>query len=381
MAEAIRPGNILKSTIIDKPSTLTGGGKGRIPTVPGSGRGLDPERRQPPKKSHKLRNTLLTTSLLGGIGGGAYIATKGGNEPSQTSSPTVATVETTQPPLTSPDTTTITSTVPTTETPTTIVERVFSSPEQQAQVEAVEMNMSKFFALTPENLAKYQETTRFDLDPDGFSTAHLSSTDSSAGVVGIDLGTFQIPVGDGVAFIVATGHMTEDGSQYVLLQYGEITDSTLQTVWFNYEGVTTNVFKGTVVDGVTTYPLGTSAETVSRSNGRTAMIADLNASVGEPVYALYIADPVKLSSPDYPVEPSPILVDAITRITRASEFSLLGSVLSEYSTDTLKSVGVYKEMSLISQNTLAGYETAAELLSNMTYNIGFRLFDGVPTVI
>lgn len=355
-------------------------GKYKPPTVPGAGN------RSPssePGKGHKGRNTVIGLTTVAALGGVGCVAAEqlGKTQPGNDGNP-ATTVIVDEPVTTLGEPATTVITVPNTETPSTIAERVFASPEQKIQVEAVEANMAEFFALTPEALAKYKETTRFDPDPDGFSTTYLSNTSSVAGVLGIDLGTFQIPVGDGVAFIVATGHMTENGSQYVLLQHGEITDSTLQAVWFNYEnGASSNFVKGTVVDGVTTYPAGATAETLRRSNGRTAMIADLNASIGEPVYALYGTDPAEFSSPDYPVEPSPIVVDVLTRITRASDFSLLGKVLSEYSTDTLESVGVYKEMSLISQNTLAGYKTATELLSNMALSDGFRLFDGVPTVI
>lgn len=355
------------------------GEKNKPPNVPGTGNRAPSSE---PGKGHKGRNTVIGLTTVAALGGVGCVAADqlGKTQPGNDGNP-ATTVFIDEPITTLGEPSSTVITVPNTETPTTIAERVFSSPEQQVQVEAVEANMAEFFTLTPADLAKYKETTRFDADPDGFSTTYLSNTSSSAGVLGIDLGTFQIPVGDGVAFIVATGHMTEDGSQYVLLQHGEITDSVIQAA-LNYEnGGGANVVKGTVVDGVTTYPVGTTAETVRRSNGRAAMIAELNASVGEPVYALYGTDPGEYSSPDYPIEPNPILVDAITRITRASDFSLLGKVLSEYSTDTLESVGVYKEMSLISQSTLAGYKTATELFSNMTFSDGFRLFDGVPTVI
>ena len=108
MSKEFTPSPISQSKIMDRLTTVTDGGKGRIPTIPGSGRDVGHERRQPPKKSHKLRNTLLTTGVLSGIGGGGYIATQGGNESATTNPSVVTTVDVTQPPLTSPETTVIT---------------------------------------------------------------------------------------------------------------------------------------------------------------------------------------------------------------------------------------------------------------------------------
>lgn len=372
MSKEFRPHPISQSRTMD-----------RSPVIPSGFRTPD-QRLAPRKKSHKLRRTLLTTAAAGIVGGGIYVGTQGGNESSTNNTSVTTIVDITQPPLTSPETTVITVS-PTTETPTTVVERVFASPEQQAQVEAVEANMKAWFSLTPEDIAKYKETTHFDPDQDGFTTIDSSPINSAFIVLCVNLGVYQIPTADGLGFVSAVGRTTADGSPFVTFLDSRVTDPTFSSSFPGFDQtVSSHTVAGEMVLGVQTYSVDTlngRARLVHSSADRGEMIDDLEKSIGQPVVVQYASDPAALSVPEYQIQPNPEMKEIMARINQASTRGDLAKVLEEFSTETLQSVGVYVEMAEISQVTLNGYVTVADLLSALPLSTSYRLFDGIPAII
>jgi len=94
MSKEYRPGQTLQSTVLDRPPTRAGGGKGRIPTVPDSGQGFRPDKpHEPHKKSHRLRNTVVGLAATSAVGTGVYVGTQGGSESSTNNTAAVTTVD------------------------------------------------------------------------------------------------------------------------------------------------------------------------------------------------------------------------------------------------------------------------------------------------
>lgn len=142
MSERLRPaatGGIppkLEATIIE-PQTKPGSGRGSGVGIPGTGRSFTPDNTPKRHRSHKLRNLGVAAAVtLGGTG--VYVATRGGNEASPTTTAAVTTVDVkpTSPsdPVTTEPSTTDTPTS-TTEAPTTTTqpEDLGNSPDAIAE--------------------------------------------------------------------------------------------------------------------------------------------------------------------------------------------------------------------------------------------------------
>lgn len=326
--------------------------------------------------------------FLGMVGSALAVAVAPGCSPSKdsasTSRSTIPELSTTS--ITTPTTTG--ETVPqTTETPTTIAERVFTSPEQKAQVEAVEANMKTWFAKTPEDIAKYKETTHFDPDPDGFSTISSDPIGSIYSMLGVNLGVFPIPTAGGLGFVSVVGGATDDGSVFAFLIDNDITDPIFSNALPGFrQSVSSHTVAADRINGVLSYSVDITtdfhAPLVHDSTDRGEMIDDLKNSIGQPVVVSYLADPVQLNMPaEYQVKPNLKMKEIMAEINQASIRRDLGKVLKEFSTETLQSVGFYKEMAKIPQTILNGYDTVGELLSTLPLSNLYRLFDGIAVII
>lgn len=104
-----------------EPPVKSGSGRGSDTRVPGSGTSFTPDRQPKPSKSHKIRNWIMAATATLGGGAGAFVATRGGNENTNTTVPVVTTVEANPTSPTEP--VTVPSSTPSTvETPSTTLE-------------------------------------------------------------------------------------------------------------------------------------------------------------------------------------------------------------------------------------------------------------------
>lgn len=98
MSERLRPATVggippkLEATIIEPP-VKPGSGRGSGTGIPGTGTSFTPDRQPKPRKSHKVRNFVVTATAALGGGTAAFVATRGGNESSPSSTAVVTTVD------------------------------------------------------------------------------------------------------------------------------------------------------------------------------------------------------------------------------------------------------------------------------------------------
>lgn len=104
-----------------EPPVKSGSGRGSDTGVPGTGTSFTPDRQPKPRKSHKIRNWIMAATATLGGGAGAFVATRSGNETTNTTVPVVTTVEANPTNPTEP--VTVPSSTPSTEeTPSTTLE-------------------------------------------------------------------------------------------------------------------------------------------------------------------------------------------------------------------------------------------------------------------
>lgn len=369
MAEAIRPGNILKSTVIVKPSTLTGGGKGRAPIDPGISHPSEPP-------TSGRRGFLKGLLGLGIAGAGTFAGFKIFNSPPESSSiPTTV-------PNTSPDTTTET-TPATTETPTTIAERVFASPEQQVQVESVEANMDRFFNLTPDDVSAYKEETKFLPNPDGFSTVKLYPDQPLFyRLLAINLGTFPVQTGDGISAVEAFGCVSNDGTRFVGLQVISINDSQFLTQFPTHETFKAANFMDPIEEGgafATTNSNEGSDMIVRTVQGSEGVIQGLNETIGQPIVFEYGTDVVALQTQaGVAIKPNPLMERIVDELNRSETRA---QALETYSSEDLVLAGIFKEPGKIPQVILNGFSTVSDVVAGLPLNAYFTFFNNIPSVI
>ncbi len=283
------------------------------------------------------------TFLKGLVGVGAVLGIPGCSTPQSTpdSKPTL--------PQTTPTTTETPSptTLPSTsiqETTTTVAERVFSSPEQKAQVETLESNMAKFYQLTPDDLKNYEEKATFIPYPDGFTT--IGNDGANSTVLAVNLGILPVGFGaEGTGNLQFFGCVDNFGNSYVMSTIASIPDSEYTQRYPNWSfdqkfGI--NVWN----------PVGKPNEYRTTTNGQSGGLKELirgdeavqylNAGVGQPVS-------IEMSSFDRDagvgIVPNQTLISIMDEIHRASGRKLTDT-LSSYPSDQLESVGIFNNPGL-----------------------------------
>lgn len=231
MPERLRPVNlgpaVTPATETRDPKLKTGAGRGRGHDAPRTGEPSSYDNLSPHKPHRFGRRAflagLVSVATAAGFVGknllgrspapdsppvptsnpGNLVTTPGTTQPEVSSSVAPTLPETTVTPQPTPEPTT------TAEPTTTIAERVFASPEQKAQVEAIEKRILEFYQLTESQLEAYFKQNRFidggdesKLPLDAFtmvsSSYNLNNQDNGILTVGLNLGRITFPGGDGI---------------------------------------------------------------------------------------------------------------------------------------------------------------------------------------
>ena len=326
---------------------------------------------------------LSRRAFIGGAAA-AGLAAIVGCKTGESSTPPPSTIKDTIPTTTSiPGTTSTTEAPNTTEPATTLPERVFASPEQKAQVEAVEGNMKKFFDLTQADIDLYKNETHFVPDPNGFSTVLVLANPDifSARVLAVNLGTYSFPAGDGTSIASVFGCITRDGQSFVATQTAIIRDSTFLKEKPNYEkNIAANVLNPTDSGSFGTtsdYEFDSLVERTA--HGLDGVTGVLNETVGQPFNFEVTADSVYLqNSTGNPVKPNPFLKQVIEGFFTPTT---LAETYSANSDEDLSTIGVFKKPGLIPQTLLDGFPTMTALFAGLPLSAHFTLYNNIPKVI
>ena len=337
---------------------------------------------------------LSRRAFIGGAAA-AGLAAIVGCKTGESSTPPPSTIKDTIPTTTSiPDTTTsVSSTTPSTEAPTTTVpERVFTSPEQKAQVEAVEGNMEKFFHVTKQEVVAYHETTNFIPYVSGFSMIkkYPAPNDNSYRMLGINLGTIPVQTGNTMSTLEAVGYVTFQGDRFVQLFIQDINDPDLLKL---FPTIKTNAgadfWRPIEQDGtLNTYGLDsnhqTSAIVVSDKQivGAENLINELNNpnQIGAPIIVEYGTDYSGLfGRAGYNYEQNPHLAPTTSEIYQSAKTRSLEEALSKYTSDELAEIGVVVTPSIPSN--LFRYDNPKQIIGTLPFG-GYVVFlDQAPHII
>jgi len=273
-----------------------------------------------------------------------------------------------------------TTTAPsTTEAPTTThPERTFASPEQQAQVEAVEANMVRFFELTPEDIGAYMADMKIVPQSDGFSTTKGYPNSSNFNMNVVNLGTFSLEVGNGLGIMQVYGCITQSGDRFTGMQIVNITDPDFVARFPGNNTVFANVLKA---DESNTYVLDEAASVESDIRGAKSFVEAINSRIGEPMNIEPIIDPTTMIFSGYTLTPNPEMTTTLSAIHESSINSQLRQVLDGFSPEELKRFGVYINPDEITQATLNGFDSVQELLSSLPYGSFSNFFGDAKSVI
>jgi len=330
-----------------------------------------PEKPQARGISRRSFLKVATGVALGGLG---VSACKTG----ESTPPT--TVKDTVPTTIVPKTTT---TAPsTTEAPTTTqAERTFASPEQQAQVEAVEENMAEFFALTPNDLELYKNQATFTPYPDGYAPITQYSDVPATRVLAINLGTFTSMGNDGQATIHMFGVMKEDGTRFVAAETLVVTDPEIAGEQFSELNGGRQV---NVMNPIRDREYGTTSASdlsslLDRRITMSEAISLLNSNPGLPMTIDVTADPAWLNSLGAPTQANPELKRIFEEVFELGSGEHMRVILDKYSPEELAAIGILKSTGQIPQEMLT-HASAGQLLSKYAWNALFTMFNDIQPI-
>lgn len=334
---------------------------------------------QPPRMS---RRTFLT----GLVGLGAAIGFPGCAPQSPDSKPTIPTTTIRD---SVPDTTAGT-TIPTTEAPTTTIdERVFTSPEQKAQVEKVEENMANFYKLTPKDLREYTRIATFNPYPHGFST--VSQEGSTRVVLAINLGVMPVGFGaEGTGNLQFFGSLDLNGNSFVTCALASIPDSEYTArypAWQFDQKLGVNIWKPIAEPNV----YGTDINNQSLGGNPQQLLGlqavqYLESTIGQPV-AIQAGD--FDTDAGMGIVPNRTLISIMKDIHSAARKGgdNLSNTLSQYTDEQLATLGVFKNPGsdnrvILPQSIIdgfpGGYKQAFESLSVAMTN---SMYTNAPALI
>jgi len=352
-------------------SPKVGGGKSKPPMSPGSG--------VPQREPGGMGRRNFIKGVLGLAGAGALgygVKEVFFNKTAATEAPPVTTIGTV---TTTP---VVETTVPaTTEAPpTTLLERVFSSPEQQAQVEAVEANTAKYVTLTKDDLKAYEKVATFRPYPSGFGTILEYEGESAFRMLVINLGTYTVPAGDGVALLHRFQSVKDTGEMFVATSILAVTDSQFAAQFPNSTEPHATVYNP--INDTNEYGTTNDFEGegfFNRGIVGTELINTLNTTVGEPMVIELTADSAYLADSGFPTVANPEMKSVVEEVLSAG-FGL-EAVVEKYSPELLKKFGISVSADQVSQQELLGYGSVSEAFSSLPTCGLIVLFSNTPPII